>query len=90
MGFSADRGSSNNLLRLFALICFQKMSQRYNYNSIYLLLFASVVNQNKKIKIAKKKYPKFKYPKYSVYAYSCENVRNQRFPHNLLPTFNEH
>ena len=55
MGFSADRGSSNNLLRLFALICFQKMSQRYNYNSIYLLLFASVVNQNKKIKIATKK-----------------------------------
>ena len=54
MGFSADRGPSNNLLRLFALICFQKMSQRYNYNSIYLLLFASVVNQNKKIKIAKK------------------------------------
>ena len=54
MGFSAERGSSNNLLRLFALICFQKMSQRYNYNSIYLLLFASVVNQNKKIKIAKK------------------------------------
>ena len=44
----------------------------------------------KKIKIATKKYPKFKYPKYSVYAYSCENVRNQRFPHNLLPTFNEH
>ena len=50
-----------------------------------------MVNRNKKkIKLQQQKYLKCKYPKYSLYAYSCDNVRNQRFPHHLLPTFNEH